>query len=128
MNPIMPAISRSLPRRVALALIFALLAAGNAGAAADVANRVFNVRDFGAVADGQTLDTSAINRAIDACATNGGGRVLFPPGRYLSGTVHLQSRVELFLAEGAVLLGTTNLDLYQTVAATNASPELPVSR
>ena len=122
MNPIMLTISRPLLRSVALSLVFALLAVAKAGAEAPMTNRVFNVRDFGAAADGQTLDTTAINRAIQACATNGGGRVLFPPGRYLSGTVHLQSRVELFLAAGAVLLGTTNLDLYQTVAATNAPP------
>ncbi len=128
MKPIILTSSRSHLRNVALTFIVALLAAANASAATTVEGRVFNVRDFGAVADGQTLDTTAINRAIQACATNGGGRVLFPPGRYLSGTVHLQSRVELFLDAGAVLLGTTNLDLYQTVSATNASPELPVSR
>ena len=92
------------------------------------ADREFNVRDFGAVGDGSTLDTDAINRAVEACSAGGGGRVLLPKGHYLSGTVHLRSKVELFLAEGAVLMGTTNLDLYQTLAATNASPELPVSR
>jgi hypothetical protein len=128
MKPILLTSLRSPLCNVALAFIFALSAAVHAGAATTVEGRVFNVRDFGAAADGQTLDTTAINRAIHACATNGGGRVLFPPGRYVSGTVHLQSRVELFLDAGAVLLGATNLDLYQTVAATNASPELPVSR
>jgi len=74
---------------------------------------VFSIRDFGAVGDGETLDTMAINKAIEACAVAGGGQVLFPPGRYLSGTVHLASYVTLFLEAGATLVGTKNLDKYQ---------------
>jgi hypothetical protein len=46
-----------------------------------------NVKDFGAIGDGITLDTVALQKAIDACADNGGGTVWFPPGRYLSGTI-----------------------------------------
>ena len=128
MNSILCTSLRHLQPVATLALISSLLATVHSGAAAVMSNRVFNVRDFGAVADGESLDTDAINRAIEVCANNGGGRVLFPAGRFLSGTVHLKSRVELFLDTGAVLLGTTNLDLYQSVHATNASPELPVSR
>ncbi|MGC8744591.1 MAG: glycoside hydrolase family 28 protein [Verrucomicrobiia bacterium] len=75
------------------------------------ANGVFNVRDFGAVGDGKTSDTAAINRAIEACARSG-GRVEFPPGRYLSGTLKLKSNITLFLESGARLVGTTNLDEY----------------
>lgn len=89
----------------------------HAGAGAAEA-RVFNIREHGAAGDGRTLDTAAIAAAIDACATAGGGQVLFPPGRYLSGTVRLRSHVTLFLAAGATLAGTTNLDLY-------AAPALP---
>jgi len=74
---------------------------------------VFSIRDYGAVGDGTTLDTTAINKAIDACASAGGGQVLFPPGRYLSGTVHLKSHVTLLLEAGATLAGTKNLDQYQ---------------
>ncbi len=61
-------------------------------------------------------DTVAINRAVEACAHAGGGQVHFPPGHYLSGTVHLRSRVTLNLDAGAVLIGTTNLSQYQRPA------------
>ncbi|ESQ93299.1 exo-poly-alpha-D-galacturonosidase [Asticcacaulis sp. AC460] len=60
-----------------------------------------NVRDFGATGDGVTLDTDAINAAVQACA--GGGTVLFPPGRYLSYSLRLVSGVTLHLTAGAVL-------------------------
>ena len=48
-----------------------------------------SVRDFGAKGDGTTKDTAAIQRAIDAAAKRGGGTVAVPPGRYVSGTIHL---------------------------------------
>jgi polygalacturonase len=76
----------------------------------------FSVLDYGARGDGATLDTAAINQAIAACAKAGGGQVLFPPGRYLSGTVHLTNHLTLFLAAGAILVGTTNLALYEQPA------------
>ena len=63
------------------------------------------MRDFGAVGDGATMDTTAIQRAIDAAHAAGGGRVTVPSGIYLAGTVHLHSHVELHLEEGAVLKG-----------------------
>ncbi|MBO7687879.1 MAG: hypothetical protein J6V72_15940, partial [Kiritimatiellae bacterium] len=49
----------------------------------------FNVRTFGAVGDGSTKDTAAVQRALDACAQAGGGRVTVPPGTYLIGSVYL---------------------------------------
>lgn len=73
---------------------------------------VFSVRDFGALGDGRTRDTRAIQGAIDAAAKAGGGTVSFGPGRYLSGTLFLKSHVALRLARGAVLLGSTNLADY----------------
>jgi hypothetical protein len=65
------------------------------------------VRSFGATGDGHTLDTAAIQRAIDA-----GGEVFFPAGRYLSGTLTLKSNVTLNLAPGAVLLGSRSMADY----------------
>jgi len=73
---------------------------------------VFNVRDFGAVGDGATNDGAAIQRAIDACAASGGGRVVLHRGAFLSGTVHLRSHVELHLTSTAVLLGSGDLADY----------------
>jgi polygalacturonase len=66
---------------------------------------VFNVRSFGAVADGKTLDSPAINKAIEACAKAGGGTVAFPAGTYLSGSIRLKSNINLYLDAGAVILG-----------------------
>lgn len=64
----------------------------------------FDVRAYGAVGDGETLDTDAINRAIEAAHHFGYGRVVFPAGRYLSFSIRLKTRVDLHLEEGAVLV------------------------
>ncbi len=72
----------------------------------------FNVTDFGARGDGKTLDTPAIQKAVDSCAEAGGGTVHCPAGTYLSGTICLKSHVTLHLAAGATLLGSTSLDHY----------------
>lgn len=68
----------------------------------------------GAVADGTTLNTEAIHRAIAAASGAGGGRVVVPRGTFLTGTVQLRSGVTLHLEEGAVLLGSKNLPDYLT--------------
>jgi len=73
---------------------------------------IFDVRDFGAAGDGRILDTARINAAVNACADSGGGMVVLPPGRYLSGTVILKNNVFLHLTAGATLLGSTNLADY----------------
>src|SRR5215467_13828338 len=57
----------------------------------------FNVREIGAKGDGKTLDTTAINKAIEAAAAAGGGTVFFPAGNYLSHSIHLKSDVALYL-------------------------------
>jgi polygalacturonase len=64
----------------------------------------FNVRDFGAVGDGATIDSPAINKAIDHVASRGGGVVHFPPGTYACYTLRLKSNITLHLGEGAVIL------------------------
>lgn len=71
-------------------------------------DRVFNVRNFGAHGDGATLDTQAIQAAIDAANEAGGGVALLPAGTYLSGSLHLKSHVDLHLDSGATLLGSAS--------------------
>ncbi|WP_339075230.1 glycoside hydrolase family 28 protein [Teredinibacter turnerae] len=66
-------------------------------------DKQFDIRHYGAVADGHSISTGAINSAIIACHKAGGGRVLVPAGHYLTGAVHLLSNVELHLAENARL-------------------------
>ena len=75
----------------------------------------FNVLDYGAEADGITLDTKAVQAAIDACTLNGGGKVLIPSGKkVLIGTIYLKDFVTLHIENGAVLLGSANYDDYTT--------------
>ncbi len=64
----------------------------------------FNVRQFGATGDGKTLDTDAVNRAIEAAAAADGGVVIFPPGTYLCFSIHLKSNVHLHLEQGSTIL------------------------
>lgn len=66
-----------------------------------------NVRAFGTTGDGVTIDSAAIDRAIDSVAKRGGGTVYFPSRTYASYTIHQQSRVALYLDEGATLLAAS---------------------
>ena len=88
-------------RRSTLAFVTCALVL-RAAAAAQFETK-FDVRAFGATGDGKTLDTAAINRAIDAAAGAGGGTVLFPAGTYLSTSIHLKSHVALFIGQGAAI-------------------------
>lgn len=76
--------------------------------AAEPSRQVFDVRAFGAKGDGRTLDTAAIQKALDACGKAGGGTVKLPPGTYLSQPLTLRTRTTLQLDDGAVLQATTN--------------------
>ena len=64
----------------------------------------FDVRHFGAAGDGKTVDTPAINRAIEAVAAAGGGTLVFPAGTYVCFTIRLRSKVDLYLSRGCVIL------------------------
>jgi polygalacturonase len=81
------------------------LLGGNLNAAELAREHVFNVREHGAIGDGQHLDSPAINRAIQAASAVGGGTVFVPAGTYLSGSIHLTNNLNLFLDAGAVILG-----------------------
>ncbi|MGN6181094.1 MAG: glycoside hydrolase family 28 protein [Mucilaginibacter sp.] len=74
-----------------------------------------NVKDYGALDDGVTLNTVAIQKAIDACTKSGGGKVIFPHGRFLTGTIELKSNVTLQLLKGSVLLGSTDINDYRNL-------------
>lgn len=71
----------------------------------------FLVKDFGAKGDGITLDTKAIQAAINKCSEVG-GRVVFTPGKYLTGSIELKSNVAIVVEGGAVILGSVNLEDY----------------
>ena len=71
---------------------------------AAMATGVFNVRDYGAKGDGKTLDSPAINAAIEAAVHDGGGQVFLPAGTYLSGSIRLKSNIELHLSAGSTIL------------------------
>jgi polygalacturonase len=76
---------------------------------------VYNVRDYGARGDGSTKDTAAIQSALDACATNGGGRVVVPEGVYLTGSIVVGANTTLALEHAANLLGSPDIADYPLV-------------
>lgn len=83
----------------------------------------YDVRRFGAVGDGATLATDALQAAIDACHAAGGGTVVVPAGTWLTGTIYLRSRVTLHLTAGATLLASPRREDYN---ADDVFPENPV--
>jgi len=83
-----------------------------AQASAGMAAKTFAITAYGAVADGRTLNTAAIQQAIDTAAAAGGGVVRIPAGTFRSGAIFLKQGVELDLDEGAVLLGSNNIEDY----------------
>lgn len=70
----------------------------------------FDVTTCGAVGDGKTLCTQAIQKAVDACREAGGGTVYVPAGKFLSGAIFLKSNVTLHISEGSTLLASTNFE------------------
>lgn len=74
-----------------------------------------SIADFGAIAGGQTTNTDAINKAIDAASKNGGGKVIIPRGIWLTGPIMLKSNVNLHTEEGALVIFSKDFDLYPLV-------------
>lgn len=71
-----------------------------------------NILDFGAKSDGETLNTEAINKAIEACSKLGGGRVVIPAGFWLTGPIVLQDNINLHIESGALVLFTSDFKAY----------------
>ena len=94
------------------AVALAICAAAQTGGKAP---RRFAISDFGAIADAKTVNTKAVQAAIDKCATSGGGVVVVPKGIFLSGAIFLKQGVNLSVEKDGVLKGTTNIDDYPMI-------------
>jgi polygalacturonase len=80
--------------------------------------RYFRVTDFGAVGDGTTKNTTAFAAAIATCSRSGGGHVIVPAGTFLTGAIHLLSRVDLYVEDGATILFSQDPNDYLPVVFT----------
>ena len=87
-----------------------------------------NAQAQGVVGDGKTLNTAAINHAIEVLSAAGGGTLRFASGTYLTGTIYLRSRVTLQLDSGATIMGTTNLSDYPENRAPRSGDRLEYGR
>ena len=96
---IFPVKENAIMRKINLILIALILATGSFAQS----GIYYNVKDYGAKGDGQTIDSPAIDAAINAASGAGGGTVFFPAGTYLSFTIHLKSFITLNLDNGAIL-------------------------
>ena len=83
--------------------------------------RDYNILDYGANGFLKFNSTQGIQRAINQCATDGGGRVVVPAGEYMIGTIVLKSNVNLHLEQGAVLYGSTDLKQYKPMKSSYVS-------
>jgi len=107
-------------KNVLLALGFALSTAVTIAQSNDVPSAATakagagtcDIRDFGAIGDDHTINTKAIQDAIDACTANGGGTVLVPPGKFRTGTIQFKDNVTLHLSANGTIIGSTNRSDY----------------
>lgn len=83
----------------------------------DLGTRTYNIREFGAKGDGKSLDTAAVQAAIDACNKDHGGTVLVPAGSFVIGTIEMKSNVRLHIAAAGTLLGSADGKQYHAVDA-----------
>ncbi len=86
----------------------------------------YDITAYGGVGDGKTINTKALQSAIDACSAAGGGDVSVPTGIFLIGTVYLKSNVHLNLQNGAIIRGSSNLNDYEPY--TPEKPYLPIHK
>ncbi len=86
--------------------------------------KIFSVNDYGAVSDTVTINTKAIQKAIDDCAAKGGGIVTFKPGTYVSGSIFVKTNVVLQIDKGVLLLGSQNFNDYPDINTRIAGLEM----
>ncbi|MEP6611277.1 MAG: glycosyl hydrolase family 28-related protein, partial [Mucilaginibacter sp.] len=84
----------------------AVLLSGFISLAVSAQIKIYNIKHYGALGDSKTNNTTAIQKAIDEASANGGGRVLVPAGKFVTGVLTLKSNVDLRVDKGAVLLGS----------------------
>lgn len=77
----------------------------------------FNIVNYGAIADGLTLNSAAINKTIDECAKQGGGTVLIPNGSFVTGPIIMKSNINLHLAKGALVIFSPDFNQYPLVTS-----------
>lgn len=87
-------------------------------------NAIYKVNSYGAVSDGRTLNTEAIQKAIDDCAAQGGGVVSFEPGKYLSGAVFVKEGVNLRIDKGVEILGSSDIKHFPEIESRIAGIEM----
>ena len=92
---------------------FPYQSAGSLASASAPIGAIYDIKTFGATGDGATLNTEAVQSAIDQCHQEGGGTVLVPRGTFVVGTLELKSNVTLHLAEGGKLLGSADINHYR---------------
>jgi polygalacturonase len=96
-------------------------------ALAQNSGKIYNIKDYGAVGDGKTLNTDAINKAITACADNGGGTVFVPAGNFVTGTVLFKSNITLNLDPDSHIIGTTDITQYKSYKLRKQDPNEPIN-
>lgn len=77
----------------------------------------FNIMNYGAIADGMTLNSVSINKAIDECAKQGGGTVLIPRGSFVTGPIIMKSNINLHLNKGALIIFSSDFNQYPLVTS-----------
>lgn len=87
-------------------------------------DKTYYANDFGAVGDAVVSCTESIQKAIDACAANGGGKVTFHPGIYLTGSIFIKSNVNFEVPRGTTLIGSQNIDDYKRIDTRVAGIEM----
>ena len=92
--------------------VFSLLAPAPTYASDPLTSNRFVITDHGAVGDSRTINTKAIQKAIDLCASKGGGTLVIPAGTFVSGSIFLKQGVNLLIEKGGVLKGSTDTNDY----------------